>query len=131
MSMTADAADPTAGGGAQNGRPDNLLLELVRKIALASVGAVVVAQEEVETFINKLIERGEIAERDGRTLISDLVEKRKQATQKTIDQAGTQVDSTIERVLHRVNIPTKGDIEELTRKIDAMNRRLDEFSAGR
>jgi RNA 3'-terminal phosphate cyclase len=55
----------------------NALLETVRRVLMAGVGVVVLAQEEVEEFVNKLIERGEIAEKDGRKLISEVVENRK------------------------------------------------------
>ena len=51
--------------------------ELVRKVALASVGAVVLAQEEVEDFVGKLVQKGELAEKDGKTLVKDLLETRK------------------------------------------------------
>ena len=49
------------------------LLEMSRKVLLAGVGAVALAQDEIEEFVNKLVERGEIAEKDGRKLIRDLI----------------------------------------------------------
>ncbi len=38
----------------------NPLVEAARKVLLASIGAVALAQEEVEDFVHKLVERGEI-----------------------------------------------------------------------
>ena len=38
----------------------------VRRVALASVGAVALASDEFKNLVNKLIERGEIVETDGR-----------------------------------------------------------------
>ncbi len=126
MTMTDETVGTSSGEATSNGR-NNPVFELVRKVALASVGAVVLAQDELEELINRLVERGEIAERDGRNLISDLVEKRKTATKESFQSVGTEVDGTIERVLHRVNIPTKTDIQSLTAKIDEIGRRLDEL----
>jgi len=60
----------------------NALLEAVRRVLMAGVGVVVLAQEEVEEFVNKLIERGEIAEKDGRKLINEVVEKRKKTSKR-------------------------------------------------
>ncbi|NIV98032.1 poly(hydroxyalkanoate) granule-associated protein, partial [Candidatus Saccharibacteria bacterium] len=40
----------------------NPFVEATRKVLLASVGAVALAQDEAEDFVNKLIERGQIAE---------------------------------------------------------------------
>ena len=50
----------------------NQMIEMARKVLLASVGAVALAQDEVEAFVNRLIERGEIAEKDGRKLINEI-----------------------------------------------------------
>jgi poly(hydroxyalkanoate) granule-associated protein len=55
--------------------------EISRRILLASVGAVAVAQDELEEFVDKLIERGEIAEKDGRKLMFEMKEKRKKRSQ--------------------------------------------------
>ena len=40
------------------------LTEMARKVMLATIGAVALAQEEAEAFIKKLIERGEIVPQD-------------------------------------------------------------------
>ena len=39
------------------------LTEMARKVMLATIGAVALAQEEAEAFIKKLIDRGEIADK--------------------------------------------------------------------
>jgi len=101
----------------------NPLLEAVRKVLLASVGAVALAQEEVEDFVNKLVERGEIAEKDGRTLVRDMMEKRKKQTAR----AEEELDQRIEELLHRMNVPTKGDIEALSAKITELTKKVDEL----
>src|SRR5690606_30102634 len=59
----------------------NPFLEATRKVLLAGVGVVALAQEEAESFVNKLVERGELAEKDGRQLIKDILEKRKKAVE--------------------------------------------------
>ncbi len=101
----------------------NPLLETVRKVLLASVGAVALAQDELEDFVNRLVERGEIAEKDGRTLVRDLREKRRKQTQK----AEKELDERIEELLHRMNVPTKSDIEALSAKITALTKKVDEL----
>src|SRR5277367_2895346 len=76
--------------------------DLVRKVALASVGAVVLAQEEVEDFVGKLVQKGELAEKDGKILVKDVLEKRKQGEgdRRTATSAvTTAIDTTVDRVL--------------------------------
>ena len=99
----------------------NPLLDAVRKVLLASVGAVALAQEEIEDFINKLVERGEIAEKDGRVLVRDMMERRKTQTEK----AEEGLDQRVEEMLHRMNVPTKGDIEALSAKIAELSKKVD------
>jgi len=49
-----------------NGKEEqNPLLDAVRKVLLAGIGAFALGKEEIEDFVDKLIERGEIAEKDG------------------------------------------------------------------
>lgn len=102
--------------------------ELVRKFALASVGALVLGTEEIEEFVKRLVEKGELAEKDGRTLVKDLLEKRKKATEKTGVEATPEIDRTIDRVLHKINVPTRNDLEELGKKIDEIEKKIDSLA---
>jgi poly(hydroxyalkanoate) granule-associated protein len=99
------------------------LLEAARKVLLASVGAVALAQDELEDFVNKLVERGEIAEKDGKKLVRDLMERRKKESEK----AEKELDKRVEELLHRMNVPTKADIEALSAKITALTEKVDEL----
>jgi len=101
----------------------NPLFESARKVLLAGIGAVALAQEEIEDFVNKLVERGEIAEKDGKKLVRDLMEKRK----KKAKEAEEGLDRQIEEVLGRMNIPTKSDIQALSAKITELNKKVDEL----
>jgi poly(hydroxyalkanoate) granule-associated protein len=101
----------------------NPLLEATRKVLLASIGAVALAQEEVEAFVNKLVERGEIAEKDGKKLVRDVMDKRKKEAKKAEDE----LDKRIEDLLDRMNVPTKSDIEALSAKITALSKKVDEL----
>jgi len=99
------------------------LYEATRKVVLASFGAVALAQEELEQFINKLVERGEIAEKDGKKLVREAMDKRKKETKK----AETELDKRIEELLARMNVPSKSDIDALSAKITALTKKVDEL----
>lgn len=103
----------------------NALLDAVRRVLMAGIGAVVLAQEEVEEFVNKLIERGEIAEKDGRKLINEVVEKRKKKAQETTHSAQEEIDKRFDSVLDRLNIPTKGDIDALNAKVTELTDKVE------
>lgn len=106
----------------------NPMLEMARKVLLASIGAVALTQEEVEKVVHKLIERGEIAEKDGRKLIKDLMERRRKKTDEVRAETEDQVDSRMEELLNRMNIPSKSDIDALSAKITTLTKKVDELN---
>ncbi len=101
----------------------NPLLEAARKVLLAGIGAVALAQEEIEEFVNRLVERGEIAEKDGRKLVHEVVDKRKKQAEKTEDDMNKRIES----VLKRMSVPSKADIEALSEKITVLTKKVDEL----
>lgn len=117
---TASTDTPEEGGQEKISRP---LFELSRRVLLAGIGAVSLAQDEVEDFVNKLIERGELAEKDGRKLMREIMDKRK----KHMEEAEGEIGKRVEEVLDRMNVPSKGDIEALSEKIAALSRKIDEL----
>ncbi len=98
------------------------LLEAARKVLLAGIGAISLAQEEIEDFINKLVERGEIAEKDGKKLIQELQVKRNRGAEK----AEEELHKRVNLVLDRMNVASKSDIDELNNKIAVLTMKLEE-----
>ncbi len=105
----------------------NALLETARRVLMAGVGVVVLAQEEIEEFVNKLIERGEIAEKDGRKLINEVIENRKNQAQETKQATQEEFDKRLESILDRLNIPTRGDIDKLNTKVTELTAKVEEL----
>jgi poly(hydroxyalkanoate) granule-associated protein len=101
----------------------NPLYEASRKVLLASVGAMALAQDELDEFVNRLVERGEIAEKDGKKLIRETMERRRKQTQK----AESEIDSRVHDLLSRMNIPTKSDIDALSARIAALTKKVEEL----
>lgn len=97
--------------------------QVLHKVLLASIGAVALAQEEIDDFMNKLIERGEIAEKDGRKMVRDVMERRKKEATKAEDQ----LTGRVEDILARMNVPTKADIDALGEKITTLSQKVDEL----
>lgn len=102
------------------------LYEAARRLMLASIGAIALAQEEIEDFIEKLIERGEIAEKEGRILVREMMAKRKKEATKAEDEFNKRfVD-----LLEKMNVPTKADIDALGKKITELSKKVDELKKG-
>ena len=103
----------------------NRLAAMVHKVLLAGIGAVVLTQEEIEKFVDKLVERGEIAEKEGKKVVHDVMEKRKKEAKKAEDN----MDQQIEAILGRMHVPTKGDMEALSAKVTELNKKVSDLKS--
>ncbi len=100
------------------------LYEAARKVLLAGIGAVALAEDELEDFVKRLVDRGEIAEKDGRKLLRetrDKLEQRRKEVLKTEEKLSSQVEATV----NKMSLSSKSDIETLTEKIDALTKKID------
>src|SRR6476646_3362621 len=89
---------------------------LSRKMVLATVGAVGIAQDEIDAYLKRLVERGELSEKQARKMLDEVSER----SNKVGKHAGLNMEHQIEKVLHRANVPTKHDIEALSAKITTL-----------
>jgi len=99
------------------------LLSSARRVLLAGVGAVALAQDEAAEVVDRLVARGEIAEADGKKLIRDVLERRKKGAKKVEGE----LDKRVEDVLDRMNIPTKAEIAALGEKISELAKKIDDL----
>ena len=115
----------------ENNAPDEggTFLEGLRRVLMAGIGVAVLAQEEIEDFVIKLVDRGEIAENDGRSLVSDVLERRRNEIQDRSKRAGDSVDRRIEGMLNRLNVPTQSEIAGLSEQISELSKKVDELRA--
>lgn len=121
----------TAQKAADSLNGQNPVVKIVRTVMLAAIGAVALSKEEIEAIVNRLIEKGEIAESDGRELINDLLERGKKGTGEAVEKVEKVdgiLDQRIEAILNRMNIPSKGDVESLSRKIGALSQKVDNLN---
>ncbi|NJN67819.1 MAG: poly(hydroxyalkanoate) granule-associated protein [Chloroflexaceae bacterium] len=110
------------------------LVDLMRRLLLASIGAVAITYEEAERTINRLVERGEIAQRDGENLLQIVIERMNQGSKQFNQQVSTigeHLGSSLDQALKNLSIPTRRDIDELSRKIAHLTDRIEELRRSR
>lgn len=106
----------------------NVLVENGRKVVLAGLGAVTLAQEELTGLFQNLVERGSAAEEKTRGMVNKQVENRQKEAQKSAKKMEKEVEKRFENLLHRMNIPSKRDIDKLSRKVTTLNKKVNELS---
>ncbi|MBP1465946.1 phasin family protein [Candidatus Chloroploca sp. M-50] len=110
------------------------IFDVVRRMIMAGFGAFALTRDEAEQFLNRLVERGEIAQKDAQHLIEETVGKFRQVAQtptvqveNSVQNLSTQMETGLEQMLNRMNIPSKRDIDELSAKIAQLAARVEEL----
>ncbi|MFP4436240.1 MAG: phasin family protein [Chloroflexaceae bacterium] len=121
----------------ENGSSATPMNEILRRLMLAGIGAVALTRDEVESFINRLVERGELAQKDGEKLMNEVKERFRQQrpqaeaveaeAQTQVNNIGEQLENSLEQFLNRLNVPSKRDIDELSAKIAQLAARVEEL----
>jgi len=106
-------------------KENSLVLGTLRKMVLASVGAVGVAQDEITHLLERMVERGEITEKDARKLVSD-AQKEFNRRRKS---GKTQAEKELEGLMEKMNIPSKADIEDLSKQVASLSKRIQELKS--
>jgi len=105
----------------------NPVIKAARTMLLAGFGTVAMGKEEIETMIERLVEKGEVAEKDGRKRIEGMFERRRKDMSKAEDKVEGLLDQRIESVLNAMNIPSKNDLDSLSRKIGSLTKKVSDL----
>jgi len=97
------------------------------RTALAGVGAFVMAQEEIEALLRKLVERGHLDQAEKERLLEETATHSEQE-RKTIS---AQVDATIRNVLGSIHVPTRDDVDDLSQRVEKLAERIEALKAKR
>ena len=105
----------------------------VQAVWLAGLGALVSAGEESNKIFHQLVKRGEQAEKVGRGKINGRINKLVAKAEDLRDDAnaafGTRVRKPIDKgvatALHRLGVPTRSEILELTKRVEGLTRAVE------
>jgi poly(hydroxyalkanoate) granule-associated protein len=94
--------------------------ESAHKIWLAGLGALAAAGEEGEKLFNRLVEKGEEMEGRGK----DKVDAARSRVESAWGDVEKTFDEKIASALHRLGVPTRDEIRELTRKVENLTAKI-------
>jgi poly(hydroxyalkanoate) granule-associated protein len=113
--------------GNESRESGNLMLVSLQRVLLAGVGVIVLAQEEIEEFVRRLVDRGDIAEDEGRMLVEDVIDQRNRRLHDIREGVEGTVGRSTEEIYKRLNIPTRSEIVSLSEQIDILSKKVDEL----
>lgn len=101
------------------------MVDLARAVFLAGIGAVALTRDETKAMMDKLVERGMLAESEARKIVDSVAERSKEQG----EQAQGLVERQIEFALNRMSIPTRDDLAALNAKITTLSDKIDSLLA--
>ena len=79
-------------------------------------------------MFNNLVERGNSTEEKTRTMVNKQVETRQKEAKKAAKRVEKEVEKRFENLLHWMNIPSKNDIDKLSRKVTTLNKKVNDLN---
>lgn len=101
----------------------------LRRLMLAAAGAAGLAADEAKAILERMVKRGEVAEKDAKTVLEKIAASRpvaatKEAVSGAAKKAGQAAGRGWEAVLSKLNMPSRADIVALERKISKLGAKL-------
>ncbi len=92
------------------------MFEIIRKALMAGLGM----QAKVKEFIDELVKQGELSETQGARLIREWSDK----ADKTGKDLSKSIVDLVEKLLEKMNIPTRDEVEKLQREVESLSARV-------
>lgn len=90
--------------------------DILHKALMAGIGV----PEKLKEMVDELVEKGELSESQGAKLVKECSEK----VGKTGDDLNQSMVELINKTLEKMNIPTREDVEKLSKKVSTLSSRI-------
>src|SRR5436305_2429301 len=108
------------------------LKDSVHRIWLAGLGALAAAEEEGSKLFSRLVDRGRDVEAKGKVEVDKVneklrveVDRAKAKAESAFDNWGDKLDEKLTSVLHRLGVPTRDEIRNLTQRVEELNAKVE------
>ncbi len=122
--------------------PDELA-ERGREVWLAGLGALDMVEEKGSKFFHTLVERGKEMETQGKKRLTKVVDDVEARQKKMTGQMGDnlsklggaftgldeKVSGLVEKTLARLDLPTRKEMRDLSRKVNTLSRKVEELAS--
>ena len=116
--------------GPQDKNVQEELKESVHRIWLAGLGALAAAEEEGSKLFSRLVDRGRDVESRGKVEVDKVkenVDKFKAKAESTFESWGEKFDERLTATLHRLGVPTRDEIRNLTQRVEELNAKVEQL----
>jgi polyhydroxyalkanoate synthesis regulator phasin len=90
--------------------------EIIHKALMVGIGV----PEKINELIDELVKKGELSESQGAKFIKEYSEK----VSKSGEDISKGLNEVVNKALEKMNIPTRDEVEKLSRKLTALSSRI-------
>ena len=108
------------------------LKDSVHRIWLAGLGALAAAEEEGSKLFSRLVDRGRDVEVKGKFEVDKVnekvraeVDRAKAKAETAFESWGEKLDEKLTASLHRLGVPTRDEIRNLTQRVEELNAKIE------
>lgn len=98
------------------------MFETVKRAMLVGLGI----QEKMKEYVDDLVQKGEVSKEQSGSLFKDLMS----TAEKNMEGLDKTWKDMIQSTMERMNLPTREDIENLEKKVNALSRRVAKLDKG-
>lgn len=118
---TKSAPGPSTAAGAR-------LADAGRTLWLAGLGALGEMGRGGREAFERLVERGRRVEGGQFRALDRTVSRAAEGAERLSEEAEARLQSGVDALLHRANLPTRGDLAELAARLDRLSERLEHLT---
>jgi len=97
------------------------MLEAFKNSLLSGVGMALRSKKEIETFAKEFAEQSEMNQKEAK----DFLDECKQRYDDAKSGLDKKVEEMVEAVLKRLDMPTRGDVDALSARIDELTEKIE------
>lgn len=94
---------------------------MMKRIMYTGIGLALNTRSEVESWVNELIAKGKISEKDGQAFMEELSAR----YDKTRSELESRIEGIVKTVLKKANVVDRSEMEELKEEIAALKQALE------
>lgn len=97
------------------------MLDTIKKNLLTGVGMALRSKKEIESLAKEFAEQSEMNQQEAKEFLDDC-RKRYDDARSDLDK---KIEKTIESILDRLDLPSRSDIDKLSRRMDDLAREIE------
>lgn len=95
------------------------MVDFIRKTYLAGLGLASLTGDRIEEIVEDLVKKGEVAEKDRKKMIDELITKGKEQR----EQLSATIKENVNKVVHELNIPRRDQYDELLKRVENLEKK--------